>query len=318
MQYNGVAPDAKIAFDDIGDASGDISVPADFASNLFPHSYAAGARTYSISWGSTAIYYDMMAMQIDKFVFLHDDFVVLVAAGNDGPTAWSVGSPATAKNILAVGATENRVPLPTDNIQIRFSSTASGFELTCNVMAVAAFGPSLLNVPPITKTLALASPVNGCSAIQMASGKVVLIERGLCTFQSKVFHAQAAGAVAVIIFNNIPDTVITMGETDTVKINIPSAFISQNNVAVLLQHIAMLANISAFLNVTMPFASVCGTHTAIRHTLADISGRGPTDGLRLKPDVLCPGIGIYSANSDGTLRSQNCGMNLDASMPQYR
>ena len=35
----------------------------------------------------------------------HPDFLLLFAAGNNGPGASTVASPATAKNVIAVGAT---------------------------------------------------------------------------------------------------------------------------------------------------------------------------------------------------------------------
>jgi len=41
-------------------------------------------------------------MEVDQFVYDHPDYLVLVAAGNSGPGPQTVGSPATAKNILAV------------------------------------------------------------------------------------------------------------------------------------------------------------------------------------------------------------------------
>lgn len=46
--------------------------------------------------------YTLEAMEVDQFIHDHPDFLVLVAAGNSGPDYNSVGSPATAKNILSV------------------------------------------------------------------------------------------------------------------------------------------------------------------------------------------------------------------------
>lgn len=58
------------------------------------------------------------------------------------------------------------------------------------------------------------------------SGKIVLIRRGLCPFVIKVKAAQDAGAVAVIMMNNIDGTPIPMGGDDT-TITIPSVMISK-------------------------------------------------------------------------------------------
>ena len=48
-----------------------------------------------------------MARQMDEFVAEHRDFVIIVAAGNLGPGPGTIGSPATAKNVISVGATFN-------------------------------------------------------------------------------------------------------------------------------------------------------------------------------------------------------------------
>jgi subtilisin family serine protease len=80
-----------------------------------------GARIHSNSWGGGEPgEYDAQCGQIDRFVWQHDDFVVLVAAGNDGSdtggaglpangriNTMSISSPATAKNVITVGASEN-------------------------------------------------------------------------------------------------------------------------------------------------------------------------------------------------------------------
>lgn len=86
---------------------------------LFADAYAKNARIHSNSWGGGEPgEYDSQSEQLDRFVWEHKDFCVLVAAGNDGtdqdgdgsinPT--SVTSPATAKNCICVGASENERP----------------------------------------------------------------------------------------------------------------------------------------------------------------------------------------------------------------
>ncbi len=67
----------------------------------------------------------------------------------------------------------------------------------------AEFGPQTF---VLTAPLMLASPVDACTALPANSGagKVVLIDRGTCTFYLKALNAQIAGAAGVIIANNIP------------------------------------------------------------------------------------------------------------------
>jgi subtilisin family serine protease len=61
----GMAPDAKIAFIDLGDSSSDtISTPSDLANSYFPYTTGVGAAIHSDSWGATNIYYDFLARQV--------------------------------------------------------------------------------------------------------------------------------------------------------------------------------------------------------------------------------------------------------------
>jgi len=86
---------------------------------LFRDAYARRARVHSNSWGGgDPGAYDSQCEQLDRFVFEHPDFVVVVAAGNDGTDRdgnggielGSVSPPGTAKNCITVGASENVRP----------------------------------------------------------------------------------------------------------------------------------------------------------------------------------------------------------------
>lgn len=46
------------------------------------------------------------------------------------------------------------------------------------------------------------------------AGKIVLVDRGLCNFTVKVAHAQAAGAIGVLVANNVPAGLPSMGGAD--------------------------------------------------------------------------------------------------------
>jgi PKD repeat protein len=101
--------------------------------------------------------------------------------------------------------------------------------------ADATFGPGLPAIPisaPIELLVDNTSPVNdGCETIingAQLSGKIVLIDRGLCSFAIKVEAAQNAGALAVIIINNIAGAPFQMGGTSA-TITIPSIMISQSD-----------------------------------------------------------------------------------------
>jgi len=101
--YNGQAPSAKLSFVDIGGAGDSLSLPDDL-NYLFSWHYNDGAYLASNSWGSSYNGYSTNAMQVDQFMWSHPDFLILFANGNDGPNTNTVGSPATAKNCISVGA----------------------------------------------------------------------------------------------------------------------------------------------------------------------------------------------------------------------
>ena len=67
------------------------------------------AFIHSASWGSSkGGQYDAQCVDIDRYVWENPDFLPVFSAGNDGENGpQTVGSPAAAKNVLAVGATQN-------------------------------------------------------------------------------------------------------------------------------------------------------------------------------------------------------------------
>jgi hypothetical protein len=80
--------------------------------------YARGARISSNSWGAdlqglydtTAQEYDALTRDAQTAVSGNQELLFVFAAGNDGPSYATVGSPATAKNVLTDGASESYEP----------------------------------------------------------------------------------------------------------------------------------------------------------------------------------------------------------------
>ena len=84
---------------------------------LFQQAYTAGARIHANSWGSDAAGdYTVDSANADDFVWGHRDMAITFSAGNAGTDANSngvvdndsTGSPATAKNVITVGASESQ------------------------------------------------------------------------------------------------------------------------------------------------------------------------------------------------------------------
>jgi len=112
--YNGMAYKAKLTVQDIGadDWSscnlGTISPPASLTAS-FNDSFNRGARVHTNSWGSSDNAYDSYSVDVDNAMWNHKDYLICFAAGNAGPDLNTVSSPATAKNCVSVGAT-NQAP----------------------------------------------------------------------------------------------------------------------------------------------------------------------------------------------------------------
>ena len=100
-------------------------------------------------------------------------------------------------------------------------------------LGTAAFGPQLDGTGPTGDVVLVDDGVgttsDACEAIvngAQIAGNIVLIDRGTCTFAAKAQAAEAAGAIAVIIANNIPgNTPPGLGGSGAV--NIPTVSITQ-------------------------------------------------------------------------------------------
>jgi hypothetical protein len=104
------------------------------------------------------------------------------------------------------------------------------FNNTTLSLGTASFGPKSFDVTGVTElaedgvTTMNSTPNDICTGVMNdVRGKVALIERGICTFVSKAQRAAAAGAIAVVIMDNVYDTVPPgMGGSGTVTIPVVS------------------------------------------------------------------------------------------------
>jgi serine protease AprX len=116
----GTAPKAKIFFQSILKSDGRLNIPVDLGT-LFQDAYNNGARIHNNSWGAaTKSRYTANSAEVDGFVYDNKDMLIVFSAGNDGkglknrnaPVGYtdllSLGSPATAKNALTVGASRGK------------------------------------------------------------------------------------------------------------------------------------------------------------------------------------------------------------------
>ncbi len=249
-----------------------------------------GMDVLNLSLGGGAQPKDQLALAVNAAV--DAGLVVAVAAGNSGPRASTVESPGVAEKVITVGASTNPHFL--------------GIPVT--VPSLGTFGAALgefNNFGMVTATFTTTSPANGCSAIiTPLAGKIALIARGVCTFTTKIRNAQNAGAIGVIVRNNVAGDPVAMAHDDTDPFpTIPAVMVSLAN------GLAM-ASISPG-TVTLDGTVISEFVTPNADIIAGFSSRGPPPlqvpaqedpsrtSNKVKPDVTAPGVNVYSSVTGG-------------------
>src|SRR5205809_5848018 len=163
---------------------------------------------------------DLLAIGLDNAV--DAGVVVAVAAGNSGPGPNTVQSPGRARKVITVAASTNQhfVGQP-------FTYPAGGGTT---------IGAAVGDFPPLSAGSfnLFDTHSNGCASVDPgASGNVAIIDRGVCTFSQKVANAKAAGAIGVVIVNNVAGDPIAMARTAGFDDDLPAVMISKNDGAAL-------------------------------------------------------------------------------------
>ena len=213
---------------------------------------------------------------------------VATSNGNDGPGAQTVGTPAGVPWITAVGASQdNKVFNP--GLEVTAPGPVAGI-----YEGLEGAGPvTIADAGTISGNLVPAVPANGCSALTNGaaiSGNIALVIRGVCGFDAKYLSAQAAGATAIVVYNDgtAPDRIdpIAMGGIST-GVTIPGMMIGFNDGVSL----AGAAGVTATLDPDVLVSK--------KNTVAGFSSRGPNGGAPdiIKPDVAAPGVNILAAQT---------------------
>ena len=220
---------------------------------------------------------------------------VVASAGNDGPGA-STAAKSGPWNSSVAATTHHR---------------AFGHEITVTaptpvpepVQGIPGFpgdGPGLtadLEAPLVDAGAVSPGNHRACSSLPAGSmaGSIGVIERGDCTFQIKVENAQAAGAVGVILGNNVAGPPVAPGGLATTTI--PAVQTSNADYQALVDTIAD-NGATATEGVIR-----AGTDLYLDDSWTDIVGgfssRGPSQYDMLLPTFAAPGVNILAAGADG-------------------
>ena len=222
--------------------------------------------------------------------------IVVASAGNSGDTYFITGSPAAADPVISVANSVDSTAFMSDVEILGPSVVAGRYPAT-----EASFGPNMARsgarsgqlVYPVANPKACVA-YSGSAAVSV-NGNVALVDRGDCTFASKVRNAQNAGAKGVLVVNNVAGEPIVMGASsaDAQGISIPSMMISLADGARLKDGLG-LGTVTAVLSAQRR-GQVRIFSPAATDTMAGSSSRGPRLGdLALKPDLSAPGTTIFA------------------------
>jgi subtilisin family serine protease len=217
--------------------------------------------------------------------------IVVTSSGNNGDVYYITGAPGMARYALSSANS------------VDSSGVVGAFEVTAPAALAgllpgteASFGPEL-DATGITGNVALTTPATGCTAItEDLTGKIALIDRGGCTFKTKVRNAQLKGAIGVIVANNVAGFPIGMGNDPAIsdEITIPSMMTTLAAGNDIKTQLAVPETVTVRLTSEYRDQFLLWD-VAVEDTLSSSSSRGPArGGTLLKPDIAAPGDSIYS------------------------
>jgi subtilisin family serine protease len=211
---------------------------------------------------------------------------VAVSGGNDGPGAGTIGTPSGVPWVTASAALEDDENFGTGlriNAPASVAGTYEGLE---------GGGPvRIADTGEITASVVPSSPANGCTPLTNGaaiSGNIALVIRGVCDFIVKYNNAAAAGARAIVVYNDgaTPDRVdpITMAAAGA---TIPGIMIRSDAGF-------LLAGTPGLNGTLSPDISIPRVDR-----ITGFSSRGPNNGAPdiIKPDISAPGVDIIAGET---------------------
>ena len=241
--------------------------------------------------------------------------VPVIAAGNDREDfgLGTTGSPGTAPDAIAVAATSNNhvfapalgvvngpPSLGAIPLQSAGGAKLPGAWSTLDQTVVDISSIMGTDGKPVEPHLcgSAADPNTSLGTLPKgsATGKILLANRGTCTFISKAERASLGGAIGLILIDN------RFGEANPIPVRLPVAggMISDLDGAQLRAYLAANGG-QAPIRVTTGIQEIPTNRGGI---ITSFSSAGPTDfGHMLKPDISAPGLDVLSSTPPATTGS---------------
>ena len=308
-QVTGVAPDAQLMIMKIFGDDGSGAYDSDIIAAL-EDAVVLGADAVNMSLGMTAGFSEAAAAKTREVYqrVKNAGISLMCAAGNEYSSSYK-----------SAGGTDLPLASNPDNGAVASPSTYGAALSVASMNNVKATAPYLLvgdrkirySDPAETASKQIAS-LNGTYAYvdcgvgattdftgKSLTGKVALIQRAgkeageILSFAQKEKNAKAAGAKAVIIYDNVEGDLVNMA-TDG---SIPAVFISKADGE------AMLAATEKKVSFSKSYLSQF--QDAYSGKMSDFSSWGVTPDLKLKPEITAPGGDIYSTLPGGLYGSMS-------------
>ncbi|KAJ1992655.1 hypothetical protein H4R33_000928 [Dimargaris cristalligena] len=286
--FQGVAPDATLGIYKITSCLAKGATSSQAIIMALQQAYKDGMDVINLSYGIVGLWQESAeAVMASRLV--RQNVVVVAAAGNSGTdNLWTASSPASGANVISAAS------VTPEQYQSQF------FAVSNNATRLIPRSLSQSDVRPFqftSATLELAvDPTgdlnSGCYPYSKSyAGSVVVVTRGVCPLANKGFYALQAGAVGMIVINQVAD--LDGGLAFGTLINIPSVLVTSVDGQYLVD-ILKKASASAPLTITAnldfkPFPY------ATPHRISVFSSWGPGNELELKPDMAAVGSQVYSS-----------------------
>lgn len=293
FNFTGVVPNATLGMWKVFGCTG--SVGNDILIAAFNMAYEAGVDLISSSIGGNSGWtedpWDVAVQRIAE-----KGVPCIIAAGNDGANGlFDTSTAAESIGATSVGSIDS---LTEPGLEIGATYLYNGGNATSFRYSKGEFSDfGTINVQMYAITLDPAVVGDGCSALPAStpdlSPYVVLIRRGVCTFDTKIANAQAFGAKRIIFYNNIPGVPAAPGDS---SLSFPVGMVADT------QGAEWISQMKAGVNITVDFTAekdattvfVSQPDTLTGGKMSTFTSWGPSYEGWIKPQISAPGGNILS------------------------